>query len=275
MTKRVGGGDRLGQSKASPGGFRGPRRISALLLKLVQRASRLWLWDWLRRSARRLRTWQRRQSNYAATAHRALLETLEPRLLLSADLVPAAAGAMAHFQHHDQQHDQQRFERVLAQDDVGVLSRPASLASDTPRRTALAAGAEVAAATATAATAASVILSGPGTGQLLLQNNGSYTLQLDGTSTLTQVSLDITGGNGRITLSSITAGNAVGALNLANADLAGQVNLPGGTASLTLGQVSASLIDIGSTADTAFKATTVTNTRLRSGSINLSVDVTS
>ncbi len=64
-----------------------------------------------------------------------------------------------------------------------------------------------------------VSVSGPGSGQLVAQAGG-YLLQLTGTSTATSVAVVVSDGS-RLALPGFSAGSAVGALDLANADLDG------------------------------------------------------
>ena len=63
-------------------------QLSALLLSLVRRARFLWL-GWLEAKWAALRQWRaRRAVLHAAAPDRPMIETLEPKLLLSAELMP-------------------------------------------------------------------------------------------------------------------------------------------------------------------------------------------
>ena len=72
-----------------------PARPSALLLTLVRRSTRLWL-GWLQERWERLRQSLRQcLAHHDAALERPRFETLEPKLLLSAELMPMDQAAPA------------------------------------------------------------------------------------------------------------------------------------------------------------------------------------
>lgn len=228
---------------------------SALLLALVRRSRWLWL-GWLEAKWAGIQRWraervERRASARAAAQRpeRATFETLEPKLLLSAELMPVdLVGPPAVMRMID--------------------SAPQTL----PQAQNLALAGSSRALADSASIAPAVTLTGPGTGQLVAQGGG-YKLQLQGTSAATSVAVVVSGG-GRLALTGLSANSAVGSLNLANADLTGVASFAGGVSSLTLGQVSNSSITVAGSADLSIKASSVSTTRLSALAANVSVSVT-
>ena len=229
-----------------------------MLLSLVRRA-RFWWLSWLEAkwAAKwtELRQWRaRRQAARAAASDRPIFETLEPKLLLSADLMPV--GPSAELAVH-------RLVDVVVDGIPTVQNQALGSAS---RSLADSQGiASLAAAVPT------VSVTGPGTGQLVAQAGG-YLLQLTGTSTATSVAVSVSDGS-RLALAGISANSAVGALNLANADLSGTASFSGSLGSLTLGQVRQSTINVVGGGELSFKAASVVDTRLSAPLANLSVAV--
>ena len=228
-------------------GASGGAKPSELLLKLVRRAGWLWV-GWLQRRWSALQAWRseraaaRRQS--AARSDRPVIETLEPKLLLSAELVGPGAELAVHRQ----------------------AALPVSMVPDAANY-GLAGMARAQAVSA----APTVTLTGPGSADLITQGSG-YQLQLSGTSAATSVAVSGSDG-GRIGLSGITASSAVGALNLGNADLRGAASFAGTVVSLTLGQISQSTITVAGAGEFNLKAGTVSDTRLTALAANVSVAV--
>ena len=222
---------------------RSPARASALLLALVRRARWMWL-SWLEGKWDSLRKW--RAQRRATRVDRPMLETLEPKLLLSAELMPLDPATMV---------------VVERQIDAPVAQ---TAATAVPTVHPLAASVAVAAPTVT--------VTGPGTGQIVADGAG-YVLQLTGTSSATSVAL-VNPTNSPVALTSISANSAVGALNLGNADLSGNATFASSVTNLTLGKVSQATISVAAGAEFSFKAGTVTNTRLAARTTNLSVTVT-
>ena len=238
------------------GRVRGALRPAALLLALVRRASRFWL-DWLAARWSALREWRadraRARAFRAEQGVRTALESLEPRLLLSADLMPTDSGVGLAA-------DSRLVGPSVA--DAAVAAAAGSPLTELPQ----------AHASATAPVPATTLnLSGPGAG-VLLAREGGYVLQLQGTSAATTISLTVEQG-GQTRLLGISADSAVGTLSLANADLAGEARFAGAVGSLTLGQVSQSLVSVAGAGDMAFKATSVADSRLSAPLANLAVTV--
>ena len=219
-------------------------RPTALLLALVRRARWLWLdgfearWTALRE---RVRAW--RAARWAAVAERPQFETLEPKLLLSADLMPL---------------DHAVPQSVVRQIEVATPSSALETAN-------------MERAMAVASVAPTVTVTGPGTGALVAQGGG-YLLQLSGTTAATGVSL---GSANQVLLTGITANSAVGTLNLANADLQGQASFAAGVAGLTLGQVRQSTVSVVGGTDFVFKAGAISDSRVSAPTANVATSVAS
>ena len=221
-------------------------RPSALLLALVRRARWLWL-SWLEAKWENL--WQWRASHRAIRVDRPVLEALEPKLLLSAELMPLDHAAWV------------------------VIERQIDVPPAQPAQTALSAAPTVhpLAANVTPLAPATVSITGPGVGQLVSQAGG-YALQLSGTSSATSVSL-VNTSSSQVLLTGIRADSAVGAMNLGNADLTGNATFLASVSSLTLGQVRQATISVAAGSDVNFKADTVTDSRLVARTANLTVNV--
>ncbi len=225
--------------------LRGAARPGRLLLALVARARWLWL-GWLEAKWAAFQQW--RQRRQAAAAHvrpeRPVIETLEPRLLLSAELMPLDAAP---------------------QPVVQRLAEPpaSSSADDVAMRAHILTTAPVAAPTVT--------LTGPGSAQVVAQGS-AWLLQLSGTTAASTVALTNPAA-GQIALAGISADSAVGTLNLANADLQGNASFAASVGTLTLGRVSQSQITVTSGAAFAFNAAAVSDSRLvaRAGNIDITV----
>ena len=226
----------------------GNARPSALLMQLVARARWLWLAG-LERAWQALRQW--RQARWEARAAKAAdwafrlshkLETLEPKLLLSADLMPLDAGPAG------------ALDSRLVQDaptDVGTARAQAVVPA--------------------AAVTPSVNLTGAGQAQVVAQDGG-FLLQLNGTDTSTVVSLSTSDGS-RVALTGIAASGALGSLDLANADLRGRADLAGGVGSLRLGAVNLSQIVIGGAGAPVLSLGQVTDSRVVAAGANLALTV--
>ncbi|MEY2843960.1 MAG: hypothetical protein RI920_1997, partial [Pseudomonadota bacterium] len=226
----------------------GKARPSALLLTLVARAARGW-WSWWQAQVQALRQWrERRRAAAHARQHDAVgiyrgFETLEPRLLLSADLQVATSGSAV-----PQVNTSQVIQKVL---DNSALQ--AAAVSATP--------------------AASLSIHGPGTGTLQ-EANGIYSLKLEGTTALTQVTLDVSGLS-HITLGHIEVSGHIGALDLGLADLAGDASFGGNVGSLVLGSVTGSTLQVAGSGTLDVKADAVLNSSLKAQSAAVSVDALS
>ena len=219
-------------------------RPGALLLALVRRARWLWLgWFEARWTALRERAHAWRAARRATPAERPQFETLEPKLLLSADLMPL---------------DQAVPQTVVRQIEVATPTRALETAN-------------MMRAMAVASVAPTVAVTGPGTGALVAQGGG-YLLQLSGTTAATGVSLSSAT---QVLLTGITANSAVGTLNLANADLQGSASFAAGVAGLTLGQVRQSTLSVAGGTDFVFKAGAVSDSRVSAPSANVAATVAS
>ena len=221
---------------------RSPARASALLLALVRRARWMWL-GWLEGKWDGLRKW--RAQRRAARVDRPMLEALEPKLLLSAELMPLDQAAM-----------------VVVQRYIDVPAAQTA-ATAVPTVHPLAVSASAAAPTVT--------VTGPGSGQLVADGAG-YLLQLTGTSSATSVAL-VNPNSSPVALTGISANSAVGALNLGNAGLTGNATFGASVTSLTLGKVSQATISVATGTEFSFKAGTVTDTRLAARTTNISINV--
>ena len=221
-------------------------RPSALLLALVRRARWMWL-SWLEAkwaaAWAELRQWRARRNT--TRVDRPVLEALEPKLLLSAELMPLDQAAL-----------------VVVERQIDVPAAQTA-ATAVPTVHPLAVTVVVAVPTVT--------VTGPGTGQLVAQGGG-YALQLSGTSSASSVSL-VNPDSSPVALTGISANSAVGALNLGNANLTGNASFLANVTSLTLGQVSQATINVAAGTEFSLKAGTVTDTRLAARTANLSVNV--
>ncbi|MEY4764304.1 MAG: hypothetical protein RI907_977, partial [Pseudomonadota bacterium] len=224
-------------------------RPSALLLALVARAAHGW-WAWWRA---RLATWHawraRRQAAAKASLARAdgfqAFETLEPRLLLSADLNLAAAGTLP------------------------VVD---PLAGTSIQRTVD--GPHMHATAVPSQATASVQVLGPGQATLTADASGAYSLQLTGTTALSLVTLNVSD-NTHIQLSQISVSGAVGGLDLSLGDLHGSALFQGNVGSLQLGQVQGANIQAQGAGAFSFKADNVVSSTLQTASTLASIDVQS
>jgi hypothetical protein len=122
-----------------------------------------------------------------------------------------------------------------------------------------------------AQSAPSVVITGLGKGQLLAQGSG-FVLELSSTSSASSVSLTNTDGV-QVTLLGISAGSAVGALNLGNANLSGTANFQSSVGSLALGQVSLAAINIAGGADCSLTGAELSDVLLLAPAANVSVNV--
>ena len=224
---------------------------SALLLALLRRSRWLWL-GWFEARWQAHQNW--RVARRTPRADRPMLESLEPKLLLSADLMPADHAVMP------------VIERQVD------LPTPRSAADTVASAHPLALRATIL-ATPAATAAPSVTITGPGTGQLVAQGTG-FLLQLSGTTSASGVSI-VNPAGGQLALTGITTSSAVGALSLANADLSGAASFAGSVASLTVGRVSGAALNIPGTADFSLKAGAVTDSLLIARGSNVSVNVAS
>ena len=236
---------------------------SALLLALVRRARWLWL-GWLEAKWAGIERWRAERAERRAAAMvaarrpaRATFETLEPRLLLSAELMPVdLVGPPA----------------VMGMVDASPQAPPQGLPQALPQVPSFTVEGTVRALAVSASIAPSVSLTGPGSGQLVAQGSG-YQLLLQGTSAATSVAV-VVSGDGRLALTGLSANSAVGSLNLANADFTGTASFAAGVGSLTLGQVSNAAITVAGSTDLSFKAGSVSDTHLSALVANVSVTVT-
>ncbi len=194
---------------------------------LVRRAVswlRLELWNALKTRAS---AWLREAIDALTPARdRILFEPLEPRLLMSTDVLPPP-GALNHAADVSTQIHQNTLRTAWGQNHA--VNHRVAFAS-------LAAPAVVQATPPDAdGTTPSLMVTGVGSAQLTAQN-GAYHLNLSGTNASTQVRLVTAGGDGRITLNGVDTDSAVGVLDLAVADLNNAtINLKAGTTQLNVG----------------------------------------
>ena len=199
---------------------------SRLLMSLVQRAMswlRAELWHALKTRAS---AWLREAIDALTPAReRILFEPLEPRLLMSTDVLPPPGalnhGADVSTQIHQQtlrsSNDNENSNQRIA---FATLAAPAAVPTTPPDAD---------------GTTPSLIVIGAGSAQLTAQN-GAYHLNLSGTNASTQVRLLTAGGDGRVTLNGIDTDSTVGLLDLALGDLNNAtVNLKAGTTQINLG----------------------------------------
>jgi membrane-associated phospholipid phosphatase len=205
------------------------RLLTALLTGITQ-----WLRRWWASKARAWRAWRQRVEEPV----RLHFETMEPRLLMSADLMPGATR-----EHLEDDPHQGPTERLAIEPDP-----------DSARAHASAVGTNAVSVTAN--------ISGPGTANIV-EENGRYVLTLTGTTTASQVSLVVTGTQDRIALGGVTANSAIGTLDLGNANLLGNMTLSGGVATLKLGDIEGANINIGGTTPLTLQVGSVHSTRIQ------------
>ena len=217
-------------------------RPSELLLSLVRRARCLWL-GWLEGRWNALRALLRTRRSRQQRPQGTRFETLEPKLLLSGDLMPiqhASAGVL------ERQVDAPALHGAIPQ--VGMAR---ALGVQAPSSAPL------------------VIVTGPGSGNVVAQGAG-YLLQLTGTTSLSNVSLVSAT---QVALTGISADSAVGTLALANADLSGNATFAASVGTLTLGQVSHANIGVATGATFTFNAGQVSDTVLLARSAAVAITV--
>ena len=170
---------------------RRPAQPSALLLRLIARVTG-WLKEFLAR-------WNplRKARKVVADFRRIHFETLEPRLLMSADLFPAASS-MAYAYGPQQPVAAER----------SMLADPQSQSSGHAVALSVSASAtQTATVTDADGTVITVTVSGAGALELLAQGNG-YALNMSGTTVDSVVTLTASGGNGKAQLTGIKIGRA-------------------------------------------------------------------
>ncbi|MDG0865163.1 choice-of-anchor D domain-containing protein, partial [Pelomonas aquatica] len=219
-------------------------RPSELLLALVRRARWLWL-GWLEARWNALRGLLRARRARQQRPQGSRFETLEPKLLLSGDLMPLQSSL------------------------AGVLERQV----DTPvvHGTISPVGMAHALGVQAPSSAPLVVVTGPGSGSVVAQGGG-YLLQLTGTTSLSSVSL-VSGA--QVALTGISADSAVGTLSLANADLSGNASFAGSVGTLTLGQVSHANISVAGGAAFTLNAGQVSDSVLLARSATVALNVAS
>ncbi|MBC7726372.1 MAG: LEPR-XLL domain-containing protein, partial [Microbacteriaceae bacterium] len=235
---------------------RNVRKPSALLLKLVARIT-----GWLQRLLARWYPSRIKATVRAAVADfsRMHFETLEPRLLMSGDLIPAVVPSAVYGPQFQ-----------FLQAETSTLSDPAA-----HRAMPLAVGAAATpSATATDAdgTVITVTLTGPGSVELLAQGAG-YALSVTGSTAASSLLLTATGGDGRVRLTDIQVASPLGEANLAAADFSGSADF-GGVAKLSLGDISGASITNGMAGEASFNAKHVSDLRLTAPAAKLTVNVT-
>ncbi|MDT7833571.1 Ig-like domain-containing protein, partial [Aquabacterium sp. OR-4] len=169
------------------------------------------------------------------------IESLEPRLLLSADLSPTDFAGVAAYRNIDP------IEAAPEVNPNGVTTMHALAASAEPI----------------------VTLSGPGSARLVIQANG-YLLELQSTTAATEVSIASADG-GRVALTGIRADSHVGTLSLAVADLSGNASFAGSLGTLNLGQVRRSSINVAGGGETTINASELTDAVVVSPAATLTV----
>ena len=222
---------------------------SALLLALVRRSDWLWL-RWLVARWEMFRTWRAtRQARRAAALSMQgnpsfKIESLEPRLLLSADLAPGAPS----LQTFDQ--------NVTAYEG---LATPNGSADRGPTMK-----------IAAAVPLPSIQVSGPGAAEVQALSDGGYTLRLSGTTSASSVTLT---GTTRVLFKSVWATSDVGAVNLALADLQGTAQFAGSVASLSFGQIAQSALTVQGSGAFTLKATSLRDAQLTARNAALTLNV--
>ncbi|MBL8422817.1 MAG: LEPR-XLL domain-containing protein, partial [Candidatus Accumulibacter phosphatis] len=214
-------------------------RPSALLMRLLAPIDG-WLRAWWQRRVEAFQQWRRR-SNPARpdTGQRLTFETLEPRVLLSAEINPAAQALLT----------ASSASLFTASSEPTINLTPLVDADGT---------------------AVSLDISGPGTAQLAADGDG-FALRVANSDATTQITLRASGGDGRIVLTGIDVTGNVGNLNLASADLSGQANFGGKLGSLILGDIANARIDVAGGGDLTLQAGKITDSQLRAPLANLAL----
>ncbi|HMV59529.1 MAG TPA: LEPR-XLL domain-containing protein, partial [Nitrospira sp.] len=194
---------------------------SRLLLRLLARWDD-WLKSWWQRRWAALQAWRAsRSAKIRETRIQLVIEPLEPRVLMSADLGIAAA--------------------VSSQVTVAQTYTASSQPSINLTPLIDADGTQI-----------SLDLTGPGTAQLVEEGAG-YALRVDGSDLTTQITLKASGGDGKALLTGIQISGHVGTLNLADATLQGDASFDGKLTSLTLGALNHARIDIAGMGDASLQ----------------------
>ncbi len=231
-------------------------RPSDLLMRLLARIGG-WLRAWLAR-------WNplRRARRVAEQVSRMHFETLEPRLLLSADLMPAAGTALAY--------GPQQSVTV----ERSMLDDTASAASGREQLLDVSAGA-IGTATVTDAdgTVITASINGAGVLELIAQGAG-YALNVSGTDRASVLTLTAQGGDGKAVLSAIDVDTPLGQADLAAADLRGNASFAA-VGSLSLGDIRNASIGNDIVGDSTLMAGAVTDLRLTAAQAKLAITVAS
>ena len=227
---------------------------SRLLMALMHRMQ-----GWLSALLSRLGGWLKtRRARLAEAARSMSFELLEPRVLMSADLFPAASVGMAGAMHFSGYEDPSgnTSERSMLQDEgvsintggSGPVSGPVSGFNSGPISGALSSSLGTAHILATPTAATTTVTDGDGTvvtatvagGGLvdLSAQGGGYLLTVTGTTAASVLTLTTAGGDGRVAITGIDVTAALGEARMATADLSGQANFAGGVKTLTVGDIS-------------------------------------
>jgi hypothetical protein len=241
-----------------------PSRLLRALLLHVNR----WLGQWFQRQRSHWRRW-RAESAQAPQGLR--FETLEPRLLMSADWLPrVAADAFAFapvLPGQELAAERSTIEREqAAKPDAIPDAKPGEKLPDADAAPIFQTLGGATNGAAPVAVSVSVVISGPGSAELVLQE-GRYNLTLSNTTGASQVQLLVTGAPGRILLGDVNAASAIGALDLSAADLRGKAQLAGGVSNLTVGDITGADITIGGTAPVTLQAASVNGARLQAAAL--------
>ena len=234
-------------------------RPSPLLLRLISRLG-AWLRAWWAR-------WNpvQRARRAAADLRRIHFESLEPRLLMSADLMPAAQALPLDYGPQP---------AVAAERSMLADSSSAGGSGAREMPLAVAVGATgVASVTDADGTVISASISGPGALELLSQGAG-YALNISGTDSTSIVTLTAVGGDGKALLTAIDADTPLGQANLSAADLSGNASFAS-LGSLSLGDIRNAGITNGVVGDFSLTAQAIADLRLSAAQARLSIEADS
>ncbi len=237
--------DQAARRRAGQPGRPGPSRLLRALLARVD--------SWLGGLLSRFHGWlqARRGRRPEAGVRGFKLETLEPRVLMSADLMPAALPQASPLQaaftalHNAQQSaaatgGQAGPQQMGPQQPGSAVQAgfvPSNPATGAVLASALAAPtANTSTVTDNDGTQATASISGEGLVSLTAQDGG-YALMVTGTNADSVLTLSTSGGDGRLRLTGIEVSAALGQANLGLADLTGLAVFAGGVQQLTLGDV--------------------------------------
>jgi hypothetical protein len=252
-------------------GARPPARPSRLLLALMARVD-----GWLGRLLRRFSGWlqaRRDRKRRAATPVRGFrLETLEPRLLMSADLMPAplpqmspAMGAFSSLASERSMIDGPDVTASVMLPPAPEGHRSSILAAPTANTSTVIDG---------DGTEITASIAGEGLVSLTAQDGG-FVLAVTGSNASSVLNLSATGGDGRARLTGIDVTAALGSANLGLADLSGLARFAGGVAQLALGDASNATIRNTAVGASSFTAADLADVRLIAPQADLAITVAS